>query len=114
MVTSKYELVHRNPLLGLYIFSILISFNNLSERPFTYVFEESIDSIFKDEFLCFTKGVKNYNFTFQNLLKSLPQREKEALRNAAMLRGDKSIKYSSDYIVINRRAFNSRAILKNL
>ena len=60
------------------------------------------------------KGVKNYDFMFQNLLKSLPQREKEALRNAAMLRGDKSIKYSSDYIVINRRAFNSRAILKNL
>ena len=114
IVVRKYEILHSNPLLGLYLYSILISFHNLRESPFYYNIHESIDSFYRNDHFCSRKGVKNFDFAFQSIIKFLPKQELKALKSSAIRRSDKSLKYKSEHIIINREAYITKEILKHI
>ena len=114
IVVRKYEILHSNPLLGLYLYSILISFHNLRESPFYYNIHESIDSVYGNDHFCSRKGVKNFDFAFQSIIKFLPKQELKALHSSAIRRSDKSLKYKSEHIIINREAYITKEILKHI
>jgi len=114
IIVRKYEILHSNPLLGLYVYSILISFHNLRESPFYYNIHELIDSVYRNDHFCFRKGVKNFDLAFQSIIKFLPKQELKALHSSAIRRSDKSLKYKSEYIIINREAYITKEILKHI
>ena len=114
LVILKKEVTLRNHTSKVCIFDILLRFDLLVNRPFTYDYQKEIDlalSPLKEEFMWMSKGVVKFSARFSHLLNSLSPEELKLLYILSSISQSHSIEYSSNYISISKRAFDCQLIL---
>ena len=60
----------------------------------------------------YRQEIKSFNSEFCSLLSSFPQKELSFIYSLARKNKDYSVRYTSDYVYINQRAFNFDLIVK--
>jgi len=116
LVILKKEVTLRNHTSKVCIFDILLRFDLLVNRPFTYDYQKEIDlalNPLKEEFMWISKGIVNFSASFTHLLNSLSPKELKLLYILSRISESHSLEYSSNYISIRKRAFDSELILNH-
>ena len=116
LVILKKEVIPQNHTSKICIFDILLRFELLANRPFTYNYQKDVDialSPLKGDFIWISKGVVKFSASFSHLLNSLSPKELKLLYILSSISESYSTEYSSNYISIRKRAFDNQLILNH-
>ena len=115
LIITKFEIIHSFESLSICRFNVLIKFSDLIERPLYHDYKNYVDLVFKDlspNYVWYRHGVKSFSGEFRSLLSSLPQEELNSIYSLARNNKNNSVRYTSNCVFINKRAFDCDFIVK--